>query len=229
MRKKLSAERSTKVYDFLAAAFDDYAASRVLLINNLLPQGLVLASTSIEKYAKALLAINGNNSRGHLKAAHKNAIKQFCPEAYSLIDEEFLDLCKKGYKIRYKDDLSAGFNLVVAQREFLAELDFTVGSIENNIHIENEAGEQKKRRYAVTQEDGNQLLIKDNYYLNGLEKETFISQENQFVYEVRRQNAHSIIEFHYQAHGPEIHHGFLREGCKTMDGKSFETAFKYKD
>ena len=122
-QKTLSGDKIRKFLGYLTAGFDDYLASRVLLNNQLLTQGAILASTAIEKYIKALMVMYGNESHGHLKKSHWNAFKHHQPTIYKQVNEDFLKLCQKCYKLRYLDSLKNNFNLVIAQLEFLAELD----------------------------------------------------------------------------------------------------------
>ena len=63
--KQRSPERTRKVRSFLRDAFSDYIGARVLLLAQLPQQGAILSSTAIEKSIKAMLAFQGNESRGH--------------------------------------------------------------------------------------------------------------------------------------------------------------------
>jgi HEPN domain. len=132
MKEGQNAARSAdlpRLKAFLAAAFNDYIAARVLLSNALPLQGAIQASTAIEKYLKVFLEFRGNSSKGHLKRAHLNAVRNFAPDLWKTFNEEFFLLCQKVYDLRYPDSLPAGYNVVIAGREFLAELDLKQAKI----------------------------------------------------------------------------------------------------
>lgn len=69
--------RIKKINYFLEDAVNDYIASRTLFLAQLPVQASILSSTAIEKLVKAILAINGNECKGHLKKAHRQALKNF--------------------------------------------------------------------------------------------------------------------------------------------------------
>lgn len=122
-------ERVKRVQSFIADSVADDIASRVLFLAQLPQQGAILSSTAIEKSLKAILAFQGNVSHGHLKQAHWNGVKNFDAQLFEQLNQEFLELNRKAYLLRYTDDLPAGFNIVIASREFLAELDRTMAAI----------------------------------------------------------------------------------------------------
>src|SRR5581483_9258568 len=121
-------ERVAAMRSFLYDAFTDYIAARTLLLAGLLKQAVVISSTALEKCAKAVLALHGNRSAGHLKTAHWNVLENE-PTVGHLLRRDFFELNQKAYKLRYSDDVAVDFNLVVASREFLAEMDHTVLSV----------------------------------------------------------------------------------------------------
>lgn len=88
MKKRISDQkRITKLINFLNLGFKNYIGSRALINNELNLQGGILASTAIEKYFKALIAINGNTCKGHLKGALFNAVKNFDSKLFSSFTE----------------------------------------------------------------------------------------------------------------------------------------------
>jgi hypothetical protein len=215
------------IVDFLNAAFKDYLAARVLLVSQLPCQAAVLASTAIEKYCKAILAFRGNQSRGHLKAAHLKSVRNWNPSLFDSFNQEFLQLLQKCYQLRYIDDLADGFNIVLASREFLAELDFTAISLQSKIYISDKDGSrQSAYDHLVAIRDPR--LLGDNHILSGQEKQVFITAGPELVYELRQFVPGGLMEVQYstKAVGSDGH--FLRSGFTPQDnsGKKFKLAFE---
>jgi HEPN domain-containing protein len=91
----------------------DYLSARLLLLQGLLVQGAALANTAIEKYLKAVFC------HAQVKIPHGHAIDALYAKVKAIgptnldLNESFLRLLRKAYKLRYPDDLnkvfSAGF------------------------------------------------------------------------------------------------------------------------
>jgi hypothetical protein len=179
-------------------AYSDYIASRVLLNSELLVQGAILASTAVEKYFKAVLAFRGNESHGHLKKAHFNAVKSFDSRLYASLNEEFLLLLQKTYHLRYTDELQVGFNLVIAQRELLAELDYTATTLQDSFQLQVN-GKDACLAYHQGKKQADTRLLANNHMAAGVTKNDFISATPQRVYEIRKCPLRGVFEMHYQA------------------------------
>src|SRR5438270_1208637 len=134
-RRSAPSADTRSIAEFQGAAFDDYLAARILLLTRLPVQGAILACTAVEKYCKAVLAFRGNASRGHLKAAHWNCLRNFDPSLYKTFNLEFFALLRKCYELRYPRDVKPGFNLVIRTREVIAELDWTALSIHQRFQM----------------------------------------------------------------------------------------------
>ena len=214
-------EFGTKVAEFLDIAYKDYLAARILLNSHLPVQGAVLASTAIEKYFKAILSFNGNESRGHLKKSHFNAVKNFDSKLWGALNKEFLDLLQKVYALRYLDDLEQNFNLVIASREFLAELDYTAITIHKKFKL------KKGQKDIVTIFDEH-LAEKDsrlslnNHVLSGMDKQEFIVLETQLVYEVRKFPFRGLIEVNYVTAPLPSDGKFMRTGLTPEESGSMQ-------
>ncbi|CAE6860331.1 hypothetical protein R69658_07585 [Paraburkholderia aspalathi] len=189
-----------KVVDFMNDGFHDYIAARVLLNAGLLQQGAVLASTALEKYFKAVMATRGMESHGHLKTAHWNSVRNLEPALFAQIDGDFLQLCKKCYDLRYTEQLSVGFNVVVAQREFLAELDATVALIEDTIVRASGDGKEAENRYKVMKRENDARMWVNNHVLAQSVKEAFIYSDRQVVHEIRQVSPGGLMEVSYTSH-----------------------------
>lgn len=218
-------EAVKKINDFLDVAYKDYVAARVLLLADLLPQAAVLASTAIEKYIKAILAFRGNESHGHLKAAQFNALKNFDPQLGQQINSQFIDLLQKSYRLRYLDDLAPGFNLVIADREFLAELDWTAMTIHARFHqtVNGKTMESTLERQTTAKDH---RLLTHNHVAAGQAKQDFIAQEPQRVYAIRRFTDGTHIESTFTITPRTSDGAFMRPGIvPNGDGNSFFLGF----
>lgn len=211
-------ERVKQVQSFLSDSMHDYIASRVLFMSQLPQQGAILSSTAIEKSLKAILAVQGNASYGHLKQAHWNGLKNFDVDLFKQLDEEFLELNRKAYLLRYTDDLPSGFNLVIASREFLVELDRTMTAIHGRISFE-ESGVARQTRYHHLVEAKDPRLLAQNHIFSGLETEQFIFAEPQFIYEVRNDDPRGLFEVTYSSSQRAKNAGFLRAGFAPKDNE----------
>lgn len=217
-------EYTKRVVRFLDDGFHDYIAARVLLLSGLLQQGAVLASTAVEKYLKAILATRGNEAHGHLKKAHWFGVKNQYPELFKYLNVGFLELCQKSYALRYTEDLPPNYNVVVANREFLAELDVTVLSIEPNLLRSQADGVKRKTRFELFTESRDHRLLQDNHCLFGQPKEQFIYSGIQAVYELRKVASGDIMEVQYTTNSRPQDTSFTRAGLapKSNDGRSYE-------
>ncbi len=218
-------EFSQKTADFLNIAYKDYLAARVLFNAQLPVQGAVLASTAVEKYFKAILAFRGNKSQGHLKKAHFNAVKNFDSRLWSALNEEFLTLLQRVYSLRYQDDLEKNFNVVIASREFLAELDHTAVMIQESFKLQQD-GKEAVLMYHQDRKSNDPRLLLNNHVLSGMRKQVFIAAEPQFVYEVHNCPLQGFIEISYFAKSQPSDGKFMRPGFAPKDshGMTYQMA-----
>lgn len=216
MTKRLisEGERRTEVSEFLDLAFKDYLAARVLLNAHLVLQGAIHASMCIEKYLKAIVAIEQKPKKVHLRTTHFTAIREFDPALYSALNETFLLFLEKVYPLRYKDGVEIGFNIPIVDRPTLAELDRTAISIERCFSfIVN--GQPVARRYHTAIEQQDERLFKNNYVLNNIDRKDFILEDNFHVYEIRNHPSHGLIEIEYEAFAEPEHGDFMRTALST--------------
>ncbi|MCL5421600.1 MAG: hypothetical protein M1461_03900 [Nitrospirae bacterium] len=206
-------EKKTKeVLSFIHLGFKDYIAARVLLNAGLCLQGTVLASTCVEKYFKSIIAFRGNTCKGHLKEEHLRSIKNYDPKLYASLNESFLLLLQKCYELRYLDALPLDFNLVIASRPILSELDFTIAEIHKRYEFI-EGTKKIETAYDVAIRDNDPLLYLNHYMLQKIDKKDFIEQED-FVYEIRFDRKLSIFEAMYKTRKGKYEENFLREGLR---------------
>jgi hypothetical protein len=220
-------EYGGKVADFLEVAYKDYLAARVLFDADLLIQGAVLASTAIEKYLKAILAFRGNESHGHLKRAHWRAALNYDSRLSSILNPDFLKLLQNSYKLRYLDDLEVGFNLVIASREFLAELDNTALMIQESFRLKH-GGKLHVSRYHIDKKNRDPRLVHNNYLFDHQDKQRFISAEPQLVHEMRKVGAAELLEATYFTLAAPSDQQFMRPGFTPIPNSpgQYQLAFK---
>ena len=127
-------------YSFLLLAYRDYLAARCLLNNGFFLQGLTLSSSAIEKYFKVILALHGNRRKDmgvHLDRLSK--LKALLAECYYdvtlKLDDRFLGLLSKAYKIRYYDNLSTPITISFFVNQLIGELDYSLIEVLRSILI----------------------------------------------------------------------------------------------
>jgi hypothetical protein len=212
---------------FLDIAYKDYLAARVLINAGLLVQGAILGSTAVEKYFKAILAFRGQQSHGHLKKAHIEAAKNFDTRLARILNDEFLRLLQRAYDLRYLDDLEVDFNLVIASREFLAELDFTACMFQDSFTLKKDNSEVVQDYHQHKRQQDARLVL-NNFIFMGIDKQKFISAEPQLVYEVRNCKLRGLMEAIYLAVPSESDGRFMRPAYVPVDATeiSYQLALK---
>lgn len=212
---------SADIAFFLADSFTDYLAARVLLLSGLPKQGAVLGSTAVEKSIKAVLAIERTFIKSHVSQKHWDALVKMQPTLAAELRLDFILLCERVYLLRYTGDPPAGFNVVVASQEFLAELDETVCRIQLRFAL-TQLGKVKQSAFDVARSTKDQRLWQGNCFLAGMSR-TAQSHKPQIVYEARqRQKRGALVELQYTSSTPAQQPGFLRPRAQLgSDGKSW--------
>jgi len=228
-RRSAASADAREVQAILGAAFNDYVAARVLVLSQLLLQAGILASSAVEKYFKVILAFRGNRSVGHLKKAHINAVRNFSPELFATLNLEFLELLRRLYRFRYPDALPRQSNVVIAEREFLAELDHTALSVHGGLTIEIN-GKQVHTALEEGLRKGDRRLLTGNHVIGSIPKQDFIGKEPQLVYEARCFEPGRLMEITYVAEPGPSDGNFLREGLlpASADFQTFNLNFKVR-
>jgi hypothetical protein len=124
-----SGKQSIDTIHWVGWADQDYLAARILLLNGLVVQGTALACTAVEKYLKGVCTLSGIpfRSAGH-DVSKLNGMLHHRSITLGL-NAEFLRFLNKGYKLRYSDELAAGFNIALNSIATLTETDITVQRI----------------------------------------------------------------------------------------------------
>lgn len=199
--KAVPKQNALVLLSFLMNAYDDYLAARTLLNHNLILQGTILATTSIEKYFKAILTFKGDTLK-HTHSLKKllPSIKSFDRTLYDKLDIAFLELIDKSYNLRYIESAPAGFKIDLSKRNILANLDYTISLLYDKMKVQNENGEHNKSKYQIDLESKREELITDNYLYNNLTKEEYLKGFD-LGYQINITADKSFVEIHYHTNG----------------------------
>jgi hypothetical protein len=212
---------ASRIASLLDIAFKDYIAARVLFCGRLPLQAAVLSSTAIEKYFKAIMEFRGSRSRGHLKTAQMNSVRNFDVPLFSTFNKEFLTLLQRCYRLRYTDDLPRDFNVVVATREFLAELDFMASSLHSKFRLQR-GDTVLSLLYDRMLATRDERLVSEHHVLAGQDRNTFIAAAPQLVYEVRNLPKRRLMEALYFAKPKSSDGRFLRPALTPKDASEMQ-------
>jgi hypothetical protein len=162
---------------FLRTGFIDYVGARVMLNNDLPLQGVVLASTCIEKYLKAILASVGKKIFSHLDDENLlTAMSSNGVDVTSYISHSFLKYLGRAYQFRYIEPHTGPVSIGVERRKLLAELDYTVNQFESALTTHDSKGLIRESPYKIAVAAKDQRIFLNNYVLNGIEKTDFVEQ-----------------------------------------------------
>lgn len=160
--------------------YRDYVAARLLLNNHLIVQGLTLASTSVEKYLKALIVFNLDvNEYYHYHFDRfeklKNLLKKVNKDVTGELDPVFIDILEMAFKIRYYDKIKQPVFIGFYINQFIGELDYTIDFLENLITKTENAGEPFSAYYRATKSN-EPYLYENNFVLNRENKKDFMEK-----------------------------------------------------
>jgi len=168
---------SSKAFSLISLGYDDYIAARYLIHGGYILQGVTLASSSVEKYLKAILAMYGKEKKDmgvHLNKIEK--IKKLLADCYyditEKIDSRFLKILGDAYNIRYYDDLKETVTIGFFINQFIGELDYTINLIETKVieGVHDSNGKSISTAYKRDIEEKNVDLFLNNYILSGITK-----------------------------------------------------------
>lgn len=200
-----------KSRNFLELALDDYLAARLLLRTGLLAQGVTVASTAIEKYLKAALALRNFFTKKHMESGLLQAIKQHYPELFAALDEDFLKFLQRAFKLRYASTEAEGFSIVINQHRTLIALDQTVLGIDSGFKFHTDNGPTiTSLQYEI--EKKNTLLLEDNVALGAITLDDLASRPNS-IHEICVEKNLRTLQVQYQTDGLNVVGSF----CKKSD------------
>jgi HEPN domain-containing protein len=177
-------EPIVRAFHWLRWANSDYLAARYLLLAQMVVQGCVLANTAIEKYLKALHAhVELPIPRSHAVETLYRELKNSRKSTVTL-NESFLRVLQKAYRLRYPDALPDGFNISLNQMKVLAELDRTVFVISSAFMFSEGARDSVVTR---TMKSGDSRFLEKNVVLNPEQASAFFGSDSQsFEFRTRK-------------------------------------------
>jgi hypothetical protein len=204
--------------NYLKLGYRDYIGARSLLFAGLPLQGAQFASTAVEKYLKTVMAMRGNSTKGHLGRAIINSIAQYEPSLIGALNPSFLELLIRCYTLRYEESLTPGFNLALASTSLLAELDYSIATIQKRFTFTRAGGERLQTPYEFAESRQDPRLTGQNYLFMGLQKHAFVEANPPHCYELRVDNTRGILEAEYIAEKDRWDDNFLIEGLRPDKG-----------
>jgi len=165
---------------FRQLAFVDYVAARLLLLNEMPLQALILASTCVEKYLKAFLATRGKMTKTHLDS--EDFLKIFRSEGlnvHEFLNENFVRYLGRSYELRYIEATTGPLSVAVEGRKLLAELDYTVSEFNQRLKMFRD-GVLQEVDYQVAVRRHDESVWRDNYLLKGINKTEFVTTPGLF-------------------------------------------------
>ncbi|NGM71635.1 HEPN domain-containing protein, partial [Sphingobacterium sp. SGL-16] len=138
IKSKTFFEKCNTSSSLINLAYRDYIAARFLLNNQLILQGLMLASTAVEKYLKAIIVFNlDNDERYNYHFDRFQKLKDLLLKSeFKMINEfdpVFLEVLEKAFKLRYYDGLKDDIEIGIYLNQFIGELDIVVNRLEKYI------------------------------------------------------------------------------------------------
>lgn len=190
----------------------------MLLNNGLVLQGAILASSSVEKYFKAIVALRGNVAPGHLKKAHLASVKNYDPKFFARIDQSFLKMLQVVYDLRYLDNPQRpkpNFTITLERRPILAELDAIVIDLQGRFKFG--LGDQIVRGLYEHMVDSKDFrLWENNHVLNKVDKDEFLTGRD-VIYAVRIDEHLGLLEAHYETERVSFDGNFLKPGLAKSE------------
>ncbi|NAY92660.1 hypothetical protein GTQ34_12095 [Muricauda sp. JGD-17] len=173
-------EKLYKGYWLMDLGYRDYIAARFLLNNHLIIQGLTLASTSVEKYLKAIIVFNLKHREKynyHFDRFEKlkNLLAKVNNDVTPEFDPVFLEILENAFKIRYYDRIERPIFMGFYLNQFIGELDYTIDFMERFIANSQNGGESiSAYNRAIKNNDSH--LYEKNFVLSKENKKDFMER-----------------------------------------------------
>ena len=193
--------------NFTIVGFEDYIASRQLLLNGTHLPGIALASQAVEKYLKALLVYLDIK----IKRVHLNQMEELkklfdgtvYTEIFDHFDAAFFMLLGNSYKFRYLDDDvingKSADNIGYLVTHVLFNLDRFIAYMEELLK-----NERSQYRLAIARND--KRLLEENVILNkGNIQEYFEKQTVLFAIMMDKYGMVSVLIDEY--YKPQVYNG----------------------
>lgn len=175
-------EKLYKGHSLMDLGYRDYIAARFLLNNHLIIQGLTLASTSVEKYLKAIIVFNlkqRENYYYHFDRFEKlkNLLAKVNNDVTVEFDPVFLEILEIAFKIRYYDRIKKPIFMGFYINQFIGELDYTIDFIEKFIANTENGGEPiSVSAYNRAIKNNDSHLYENNFILREENKKDFMEK-----------------------------------------------------
>jgi len=213
---------STVTTNFLSLAVDDYRAARLLLRQGLLPQGVALASTAVEKQIKAILSLKGSYTKKHLDSGLRAMAINHYPDLDAQLDKDFIKFLGKGFDLRYASVDGPGYTIVINQYRTLVELDRTMLAIDGRIKVRFDGmPSPTPMRRALQASDS--LLLEDNVAAGSATLEG-LARKNNKMFELRVGRKLQTLIATYETEGLNVNGRFCKRTDMDFDKSEFQLA-----
>lgn len=160
--------------------YRDYIAARFLLNNHLIVQGLTLASTSVEKYLKALIVFNlKKRERYNYHLDRFESLKKLLSKVNNDVtvefDSVFLEILQNAFKIRYYDRIEKPIFMGFYINQLIGELDYTIDFMERFI-AKSQNGDESMSAYNKAVKNNDSHLYENNFILSKENKKDFMEK-----------------------------------------------------
>lgn len=189
------------------------------MLNHLPLQGATLGSSAVEKYIKAILAVRGENSEGHLNSAHIKSLRNYVPDLANKLNFDFLAFLRNCYRLRYTDVLPPDFNITIYARETLAELDHTIFHMEFQVNLRKSDSSEITTRYRGTLKSKDPRLLNENHVLKQQDKKDFLKKPD-IAYSIRNRPGFGLLEVDFDVHESPLDGKFCREALSPKFGNN---------
>lgn len=174
--------RTNLALGFIRTAYKDYIAARVLLNKGYTIQGVMFASTAIEKSFKAAICLfTGEKLHAHMDRFDKieKAVRKMGYEVLiEKIDPRFIEILGKAYKLRYYDDIKETTTIGFFKNQFLGELDGAMAFFERLFIFSNEEGKEPALTpLKMELKTGNPDLLENNWVALKIDKKKFMETD----------------------------------------------------
>ena len=224
---EVSAEEAKRIIGLKSTSYREYLSARLLVNAHFFQQAGLLMTTCLEKEMKAYLLTRGVTVKWiHKLSPLYDKLKALKPEIANKLNLEFLEALSNIYSTRYYDQLDAGYNFVFIKNKFLAEFDYSFSILEPTIRVKAKHDtDLPKTKYQTDIERKDSILFNNNYLLNDIDKDFFLSQP-ELVYEFRIASNHEILEAKYPVPYNRIEekNKFLYKGLNQKSNTQFQAS-----
>jgi HEPN domain-containing protein len=173
-------EKLYKGHWLMDLGYRDYIAARFLLNNHLIIQGLTLASTSVEKYLKALIVFNlKEREKYHYHLDRFESLKKLLSKINNDVtvefDSVFIEILQNAFKIRYYDRIEKPIFMGFYINQLIGELDYTIDFMERFI-ANSLNGRKSMSAYYRAIKNNDSHLYENNFILSKENKKDFMEK-----------------------------------------------------